>query len=227
MTNCLRTLKHLALAGAVATLLFSGTVAKAVLVTSDAGSIASFKLTNLGAGSFQLDLTGPGALTAINGVAPAPAIAAAFTTPVLFTASVAGTTVTVTGGGAGTKTFTDPAGGTATLSYALTGGDIGTGINKNGLILAGLISGIGSNAVAGYDFSPLVGGTHTWSLAGAIYSGIGVTSMASVFATTGATVTGSASFSELQAVPEPATVALMGIGLAGLVTMRRFRKRSV
>jgi hypothetical protein len=211
------------LVGAAAMFLLSSSAQAGTMVLSDSGSVGTFTLTNLGGGSFSLAIAGPSSLDVING-APTGGIATSFDALLAFTASVSGTDVDVTGGPY-TKTFgTAPS--DAALSYDLEAGKIGTGFLKNGLILAGLISTVAPNALPDFDFSGMSGGTHTFVLTGAFYTG-GANSMADVFATTGTSVIGNGSFAELSApVPEPASVAMLGIGLSGLLTFRRFFKRA-
>jgi hypothetical protein len=53
-----------------------------------------------------------------------------------------------------------------------------------------------------------------------------VSSFDGLFSKVGATATGNGAFSQ-QSIPEPASMALLGIGVSGLVAFRRFfRKRA-
>ena len=49
--------------------------------------------------------------------------------------------------------------------------------------------------------------------------------MSKFLTTKGATWTGNIIFSELNAIPEPASMALLGIGLSGLLSFRRLVRR--
>jgi hypothetical protein len=190
------------------------------IVISDAGTLSAFKLSNLGGGSFTLALSGTETLTSING--SAVSIPAAFDAVLAFTVTGAiGNAYTLTSG-TFTKTFgTPPA--IASLTYDLQVGLSGSGLSKDGLLLAGIIKSVAPNALPTWDFSLMVGGSHTFVLSASTYTG-GATSMATVFTTAGATASGAGGFSEINtnAIPEPTSVALMGIGLSGLFTFRRF-----
>jgi len=224
----MKMLQRVLLGGVAAALLLGSLASTAqaggISVLSDSGNLNTFTLDNLGGGDFTLSITAPDTLTSINGAGVS--IPATFDPVLAFTASVSGSVVTVTPTSPipYTKTFGS---GTAiaSLTYDLTIGQIGTGINQNGLLLGGTILTVAPNALPGYDFSTLVGGTHNFALTGQHYTG-GAASIADVFAIAGSSVTGSGGFSESSAIPEPTSLAMLGIGLSGLFTFRRFFKRT-
>lgn len=221
-------------AAAVAVMTVFGSAAQAanIVVNDESGTLGTFELTNIGiVGStttLQLDLTSPAlqATNAINGVATV--IPAAFSSPILLD-------VTPVGGGAYTvtsaeflKTFGDVEGAQAQLSFNIT-----TAVTPldNFLNLQGLVTAVVQNALAfggdTYDFSRFTTGlgVNNITLTGTAFVG-GVTSFAGVIDTVGASVTGNGSFSQVSVIPEPSSMALLGIGLSGLFTFRRLRKRT-
>jgi hypothetical protein len=92
---------------------------------------------------------------------------------------------------------------------------------------SGTVTSLVSNNNPTYDFSPFADGLGSINLTftATTFTG-GVHSFADLFSTKGATATGSGAFSQLAVViPEPASVALLGIGMSGLFALRRFFKR--
>ena len=119
-----------------------------------------------------------------------------------------------------TKTYTGQAGETVTLTYTIVNG-VAT---HDGLTLGGTITAISPNTTLTatpnggvatvYNFAPLVRGHNQFSLTGDVYATLHG----------GSAATGSGTFTQ-SALPEPASIVLLGIGLSGLLAFRRLRGR--
>jgi hypothetical protein len=212
-----------------AILMCPGVQAAGIPVETDSGTLGGFTLTNAGISggvtTLTLTLLNPASesLQTINGVAQGGAgIPAAFEAPITLL-------VTPTGGGnysitlspaTYTKTF-GTGSSSAELTYNLTAGVTPL---ANFFNLTGLVTSMVTDALPGFTFAPFnAGGINNITLTATSF--MGANSFASVISTVGASATGSGAFSEV-AIPEPVSLTLMGIGLSGLFTFRRFFKRT-
>jgi len=223
---------------AVAILVAAGALgparAASVPVTGDSGSLGAFSLANNGGGNFSLVfLEQEQTLNFVNGnLVFARAL---FENPINFqvTAGLGTHNYTITSPEF-EKTLISTSLNTpypyASLTYTLTSGQAGEAGNWDGLLLSGVITGMTLSAVdindVIYDFSDVK--TIQFVLTGANYFG-GATSMFDVLNTPNTAVNGNASYSQTsltRAIPEPTSIALLGIGVGGLIAFRRrFPKR--
>jgi hypothetical protein len=196
------------------------------MVTSDAGTF-NFTLTSNGHGSVTITDT-LALLTTINGAVPAGGpVAATFAditeTVTLLVSAPPVTTYSLSG--SSSKTFGDGTGSNATLDYSLTSA---VAVNPSFLNISGIVTGVTSpnlettlTSPTIYDFSNYASGgslTETYTSVGANF--------ASVIAH-GGTISGTGAFTDaISTVPEPSSMALLGIGMSAMLAFRRYFKRS-
>ncbi len=195
-----------------------------VLASSDTGTF-SFTLTADGMGHFTISYTNV-SLSSINGSAPVGgAIASSFGTTsatVSSSTSVPPFTLYTLSSTAASNSFGTGGIQTATLTNTVSSGYANDGfLNLSGSITGVTSPNLQTTSTAGtvYDFSPFAGGgdiTLTYTKSGSSFAAV---------IKNGGTISASGSFSE-QAVPEPTSMALLGIGLTGFLAFSRLFKRA-
>lgn len=205
-------------------------VAASVPVTGDSGSLGAFSLSHSSGGNFSLVLyEADQTLNFINGnLVFARAV---FDSPINFTVTAGlGTHDYTISSPEFTKNLVSTSFNTpypyASLTYTLDGGQAGGPVNRDGLLLSGVVTGLGLSEVeindVVYDLSPIK--TIQFALTGANYFG-GAASMFDVFNMPNTSVVGNASYSQSAfsrtIIPEPTSIALLSFGLGGLIVFRR------
>jgi hypothetical protein len=211
------------LAGSVG---ISNATAGTVMVTSDAGTF-NYTLTSNGHGSITITETGA-TLTTINGVLTAGGPVAASFADVTATVGLlvsAPPVTTYSLSGSSSKTFGDGSISDATLTYSLTSA---VAINPSFLNVYGTVTGVTSPLLETTGTSPTIYDFANYAQGGSLtrtYTDVGA-NFAAVIAH-GGTVSGTGAFADsVGSVPEPSSMALLGIGMAAMVAFRRYFKRS-
>jgi PEP-CTERM motif len=202
-------------------------MAGTVIVNSDAGTF-DFTLTSNGNGSVTITDT-LASLTTINGAVPAGGPVAATFADVTSTVTLlvsAPPVSTYSWAGSSSTTFGDGSVSNANLTYSLTSA---VAINPSFLNIYGAVTGVTSPLLETTGTSPTIYDFSNFASGGSLtetYTSVGA-NFASVIAH-GGTITGTGAFSEsVGSVPEPSSMALLGIGMTAMVAFRRYFKRNV
>jgi hypothetical protein len=223
-----RRLLLFAAALAVMGLAASTTQAGPILVSTDSGSIGGFKFLNAGidaSGVATIMVTGlpntSSAILNVNGPTlgtPEPTtvnepltLFVKLTSPEHYSLALSPPTYTQTVG--------NTPGSQAMLAFDVSAG-VAPSVLPKIFNAGGNITSLLANKDPNLDFSNFAaGGTINFTFTGTTFSG-GKASFADLFATVGESVIGTGSFSQA-AVPEPASIALFGVGMTGFIVFRR------
>jgi len=219
-----------ALAMLAATVIGMGSVQAGTVVMTDSGNIGQFRATNMGVsgGTATVVFDIPNftsQLNTVNGLFLATPEQTAVPGPV---------TLLVTSTGPETynlslvpSTYEQTIGATpatqAILDFTLTKG-VAPDVLPNFFNMSGAITSLVTNSNPNLDFSKFEpGGFQNVTLTATSFQN--AASFAGFLATPGAVAVGNGSFSQ-SAVPEPASAALLGIGLSGIFALQRLFRRS-
>jgi hypothetical protein len=217
-------------AAVLAVMSLTGPAAQAgTTVLTASGSIGGFKMTNDGisGGTATILISGipntESFMDTVNGATVTPVQASVNgpvtllvtqTAPEQYSLALSPPTYTESIGAPGSQ---------AQMAFNATTG-VAPALLPNFFNVSGVITSLLANANPTYDFSKfgLPGATINFTFTATTFTG--ATSFASLFSNVGATATGNGSFSQA-AVPEPTSLALLGVGISGFIAFRRFRKR--
>jgi hypothetical protein len=218
---------------ALAVMTVASSAARAgIVVDTESGSVGGYTMTNMGisAGTATILISGiPNVNSEMNTVngANIPAEPVTFGGPV--TLLVTQTSPGVYSLALSPSTYTKTIGtgnNVAELTY-----NVSTGVAPAALPsffnATGHVTSVVTNNNPLYDFSRFANGNGIFNatFTATAFTG-GAASFAGLFSTVGEQAVGNGSFSQIAQVPEPASLALLGIGMTGFLAFRRFFKKT-